>query len=225
MEFCALNAFVTNTTKEQLDILYDLGFRRISIGVQDFSDSILKLINRPQTIQEVEILCNEARMTGFTSINFDIIFGLPTQNLNDIRFTMQKIRTLKPDRIAFYSYAHVPWIKPSQRAYSEADLPLGQDKRDLYQEGRGLLLKMGYKEIGLDHFALPNEELSIAQQSGSMHRNFMGYTASKSKAMIGLGVSSISDSWFGFAQNVKTENYWKKNIDPKIIFGKIVYSN
>ncbi|MDX1463067.1 MAG: coproporphyrinogen III oxidase, partial [Marinirhabdus sp.] len=116
-----------------------------------------------------------------------------------------------PDRIAFYSYAHVPWIKGNgQRGYSEEHLPSAKEKRRQYEIGKELLLTAGYVEIGMDHFALPSDQLYKAQQSKSLHRNFMGYTTSKTDVMIGLGVSAIGDSWFGFAQNVKSlEAYYK----------------
>ena len=126
---------------------------------------------------------------------------------------------LLPDRIAFYSYAHVPWIKGTgQRGYDEKDLPSNEGKRKLYEIGKERFLDLGYEEIGMDHFALPEDSLSKAYHSGSLHRNFMGYTSGKTRLMVGLGMSSISDSWGGFAQNVKTvaayENQALKNEIP-----------
>ena len=192
-----------NTTFAHLDTLANWGFRRISIGVQDFSDKILQLINRRQTVREVERVTMEARALGYNSINYDIIYGLPQQTADDIRRNAAKIRELQPDRIAFYSYAHVPWIKPSQRAYSEKDLPTGKAKRKLYELGRSLLEEEGYREIGLDHFALPSDELFTAQRAGTLHRNFMGYTPRDTALSIGLGASAISDSWDVYTQNEK----------------------
>jgi oxygen-independent coproporphyrinogen III oxidase len=116
---------------------------------------------------------------------------------------MRKVSALRPERIAFYSYAHVPWIKPSQRAYSEADLPVGKDKRALYELGRQLLEQAGYAEIGMDHFALPEDDLYIAMETGALHRNFMGYTPFYTRLCIALGASSISDSWDAYVQNEK----------------------
>jgi oxygen-independent coproporphyrinogen-3 oxidase len=192
-----------STTKEHLEILFELGFRRISIGVQDFADHILKIINRQQTTEDVERVTNLARKIGYTSINYDIIFGLPLQTPQNIIDNIEKIKELRPDRIAFYSYAHVPWIKPSQRAYSEADLPLGEAKRELYELGRKLLEENGYAEIGMDHFALQSDNLYKAMEDKTLHRNFMGYTPFRTELMIGLGASSISDSWGAFIQNEK----------------------
>ena len=118
--------------------------------------------------------------------------------------TINKVMLLKPDRIAFYSYAHVPWIKPGQRKFTEKDLPKDEEKRDLYETGRLMLEEAGYVEIGMDHFALKSDSLYKAAKNGTLHRNFMGYSHSYTKLMIGLGVSSISDSWYAYAQNVKT---------------------
>ena len=199
----SFEAHPSNTTYDHLAVLYQKGFRRISIGVQDFSNTILQIINRRQTAESVEYVTLKARELGYESINYDIIFGLPLQTERDIRYTVRKIKNLKPDRIAFYSYAHVPWIKPSQRAYSEKDLPKGAAKRSLYELGRYLLEEIGYREIGMDHFALTTDSLYKAMIAGKMHRNFMGYSAQYTKLSIGLGVSSISDSWTAYAQNEK----------------------
>lgn len=202
-----------STTREHLETLYNLGFRRISVGVQDFAPEILEIINRQQTELEVQQVTEWAREIGYTSVNYDLIFGLPLQTPEHIRTTMRKLETLRPDRIAFYSYAHVPWIKPSQRAYSEADLPLGEAKRALYELGRDLLEEMGYLEIGMDHFALPSDELSKSMRRGTLHRNFMGYTPHYTRLSIALGASSISDSWDGFMQNEKIIEDYQKAIE------------
>ena len=199
----SFEAHPSSTSFEHLETLKSLGFSRISIGVQDFDEEILKIINRPQTYEEVENVVNWSGALKYDSINFDLIFGLPLQQPKHIRSTMEKVRKLRPDRIAFYSYAHVPWVSPSQRAYSEADLPIGDDKQALYELGKEILDSFGYQEIGLDHFALPNDDLSKALVSGKTHRNFMGYTPFHTDLMIGLGASSISDSWTAFVQNEK----------------------
>ncbi len=204
----SFEAHPNNTTYEHLELLYQWGFRRLSIGVQDFSDKILSVINRQQTAAEVERVTHDARAIGYESINYDIIFGLPLQQPKDIIATARKIKQIKPDRIAYYSYAHVPWISPSQRAYSEADLPKGEEKRFLYELGRVLLEESGYQEIALDHFALASDELYQAMQKGTLHRNFMGYTPNFTQLSIGLGASAISDTWTAFTQNEKhIENY------------------
>ena len=149
-------------------------------------------------------MTNNAREIGFNSINYDIIYGLPFQTKATIRSTFEKVMKLNPDRIAYYSYAHVPWLKGTgQRRYSESDLPKEEVKRSFYDLGREILINSGYLEIGMDHFGLPGDELLEALKSNSLHRNFMGYVPFVSKTLIGLGVSSISDSWYGFGQNIK----------------------
>ena len=200
----SFEAHPASTTREHLQLLYELGFRRISVGVQDFDDHILRVINRFQTREQIAQVTHWARELGYSSVNYDLIFGLPFQTTDHIKANIAQINALRPNRIAFYSYAHVPWVKPSQRAYSEKDLPLGAEKRALYELGRDLLLDAGYMEIGMDHFALPDDSLAIAHKTGSLHRNFMGYTPSLALLNIGLGTSAISDTWSGFAQNEKT---------------------
>ncbi len=200
----SFEAHPNGTTQEHLDVLFELGFRRLSVGVQDFDDDILKLIHRFQTREQVERLTEAARATGYTSVNFDLIYGLPRQNREHIYRTMAEVQRLRPDRIAFYSYAHVPWLKNGQRAYDETDLPTGAEKRALYEAGRDLLETDGYSDIGLDHFALPGDALLLAAQNGTMHRNFMGYTAVYTPNMIGLGASAISDAGNAYMQNEKT---------------------
>ncbi len=205
------------TTIEHLNVLYRMGFRRISLGVQDFSDEILQMINRKQTAAEVHEVTLEARKIGYESINYDIIYGLPTQSPKHIFETAKQIELLKPDRIAYYSYAHVPWIKPSQRAYSVADLPLGEAKRLLYETGKDLLEDLGYHEIGLDHFALETDELYKAQAEGRLHRNFMGYTPHYTRLSIGLGASAISDSWGAYIQNEKQVEAYQEKVSTQVI--------
>lgn len=200
----SFEAHPNGTTREHLALLYDLGFRRISVGVQDFDDDILRLIHRFQTREQVERLTEMARTMGYNSINFDLIFGLPKQHKSHIYNTMAEVHRLRPDRIAFYSYAHVPWLKNGQRAYDENDLPVAAEKRDLYESGRALLESDGYSDIGLDHFALSGDGLYQAAQNGTMHRNFMGYTAVYTPLSLGLGASAISDTGRAFMQNEKT---------------------
>lgn len=201
-----------STTEEHLQTLYDLGFRRVSIGVQDFDDDLMELVNRRQTLESIERCTAQARAIGYESVNYDLIFGLPKQTLSHIRTTAGHIARLRPDRIAFYSYAHVPWIKKSQRAYSEEDLPMGAEKRQLYEVGRTLLEAEGYLEIGMDHFALPHDALYKALETKTLHRNFMGYTPFKTQLMIGLGASAIGDSWDVFVQNEKTIDAYQKQV-------------
>jgi len=200
-----------NTTDEHLEALYAVGFRRISIGVQDFNPVVLAIINRHQTFEQVKHLTLKAREIGYTSINYDIVYGLPQQKNCSMMETMLRVIRLRPDRIAFYSYAHVPWIKPGQRSYTENDLPDADHKIAIYETGRNALELAGYQDIGMDHFALKTDELYKAATQERLHRNFMGYTDTRTQLLIGLGASSISDSWWGYAQNEKkVEDYYKK---------------
>jgi oxygen-independent coproporphyrinogen-3 oxidase len=201
-----------NTTREHLQTLYDLGFRRVSYGVQDYNITVQKAINRIQPFQNVAKATLWAREIGYTSISHDLVFGLPFQTIATMVDTIEKTKSLQPDRIAFYSYAHVPWIKGTgQRGFDESNLPKDNEKRVLYEIGKELFLRNGYHEIGMDHFALESDSMYRSFEEGTLHRNFMGYSASKTKVMVGLGVSSISDSWYSFAQNEKhLEDYYKR---------------
>ena len=201
-----------NTTKEHLQALYNLGFRRVSYGVQDYNENVQKAIHRIQPFENVERVTQWAREIGYESISHDLVFGLPFQNLEDVLNTIEQTNKLTPDRLAFYSYAHVPWIKGNgQRGFKDADVPKDDLKRQCYEEGKKKLLENGYHEIGMDHFALEKDGMYQSFQEGTLHRNFMGYTASKTQLMIGLGVSSIADSWYSFAQNEKVlEDYYAR---------------
>lgn len=200
-----------NTTRIHLQTLYDLGFRRVSFGVQDYNPVIQKAIHREQAFHTVAKVTLWAKEIGYTSISHDLIFGLPFQKLEHVIDTIEKTKSLSPDRLAFYSYAHVPWLKGNgQRGYRDEDIPKDSEKRLLYEKGKELLLENGYFEIGMDHFALRNDSLFQSLDSGQLHRNFMGYSSSSTQLMIGLGVSSISDSWYSFAQNEKSiETYYQ----------------
>ncbi|SHE40882.1 oxygen-independent coproporphyrinogen-3 oxidase [Psychroflexus salarius] len=201
-----------NTSRAHLETLYDLGFSRVSYGIQDYNPKVQIAIHRIQSFEAVEHATNIAREIGYKSVGHDIIFGLPMQSLEDVINTIEKTKLLMPDRIAFYSYAHVPWTKGNgQRGYNESDLPSPELKRQQYETGKKMLEEIGYIEIGMDHFALPEDDLSKAYHTNTLHRNFMGYTTTKTQTMIGLGVSAISDSWLAFAQNEKKlDDYYKK---------------
>ncbi|WP_295200976.1 oxygen-independent coproporphyrinogen III oxidase [uncultured Chryseobacterium sp.] len=194
-----------NTTRDHLQTLHDLGFRRVSFGVQDYDLKVQKAINRIQPFENVQQVTEWAREIGYTGISHDLVFGLPHQHWDAMEYTIRKTMELKPDRLAFYSYAHVPWVKGvGQRGFDENDLPSGEEKRRLYEDGKRLLQELGYIEVGMDHFALEHDDLYQSLIHKNLHRNFMGYTSSKTQLMVGLGMSAISDSWYAFAQNVKT---------------------
>lgn len=203
-----------NTTKEHLQTLYDLGFRRCSFGVQDYDLKVQKAINRIQPFENVKNVTEWAREIGYRSVSHDLVFGLPHQSWEAMELTIRKTLELKPDRLAFYSYAHVPWIKGvGQRGFDENDLPSGEEKRKLYENGKKLLEDLGYIEVGMDHFSLESDDLYQSLIQKKLHRNFMGYTSSNTKLMVGLGMSAISDSWYGFAQNEKTVEDYQKRVE------------
>ncbi|MEH6656790.1 oxygen-independent coproporphyrinogen III oxidase [Leeuwenhoekiella marinoflava] len=207
-----------NTTLNHLETLASFGFKRVCYGVQDYNETVQKAINRIQPFAHVQRATDQARQAGYTSVGHDIIYGLPFQTLEHVKNTIEKTIQLFPDRIAFYSYAHVPWIKGNgQRGYEEANLPSAEEKREQYEIGKQLLAEAGYVEIGMDHFALPTDALYHAQQEERIHRNFMGYNASKTQVMLGLGVSAISDSWYSFAQNVKGLNEYYHLLENDIL--------
>lgn len=203
-----------NTTKAHLQTLYDLGFRRCSFGVQDYDLKVQKAINRIQPFENVKKVTERAREMGYKSISHDLVFGLPHQTWDAMEFTIRKTLELKPDRLAFYSYAHVPWIKGvGQRGFDENDLPTGEEKRKLYENGKKLLQELGYIEVGMDHFSFSHDDLYQSLIEKKLHRNFMGYTSSNTQLMIGLGMSAISDSWYGFAQNEKSVEAYQARVE------------
>lgn len=207
-----------NTTSEHLKTLNELGFTRVSFGVQDYDPKVQLAIHRIQSFKAVKQVTDEARAQGYYSVGHDLIYGLPLQTKNAILNTVEKTLRLRPDRIALYSYAHVPWIKGNgQRGFSEEDLPSPDLKRELYELAKNALLSAGYIEIGMDHFAVESDSLYKASVSGNLHRNFMGYTQSKTRLMIGLGMSSISDSWTAFAQNEKDLEAYTDIVNKGII--------
>lgn len=202
-----------NTTQNHLKTLNELGFKRLSLGIQDFDPKVQMMINRFQTPAQVQSITSEARKLGYDSINFDLIYGLPGQTTIGLAETIAEVIKMLPERIAFYSYAHVPWLKPGQRHYAEKDIPTGDEKFALYQLGRNALIAAGYEEIGMDHFALKHDSLFKASQNQQLHRNFMGYTDQSTQILIGLGVSSISDCQTAFAQNSKTVEGYLEQIN------------
>jgi len=202
-----------NTTREHLQTLYDLGFRRVSYGVQDHDAKVQHIINRIQPFEKVKLAVENARAIGYDSVNFDLIYGLPMQTGESIEKTILQSISLKPDRVAFYSYAHVPWTSRGQRLFDENDLPTADDKMKLYQIGKSLFTSNGYTDIGMDHFSLASDSLYAAWNEGWLHRNFMGYTTQKTNMILGLGVSSISDSGIGFAQNHKALHDYYESVN------------
>lgn len=206
----SLEGHPNNTTLLHLQMLYQFGFRRISYGVQDHDPEVQRIINRIQPYENVKRVTEQARRTGFNSVNYDLIYGLPRQTEKSIEKTIQETILLRPDRIAFYSYAHVPWKARGQRLYDEGDLPSVEQKLKFLLIGRELFLNAGYEDIGMDHFALPHDDLYLSLKNGTLHRNFMGYTSTRTNFLVGLGVSAISDTGTAYAQNTKAlSNYYR----------------
>jgi oxygen-independent coproporphyrinogen-3 oxidase len=201
------------TTAEHLQRLFDVGFTRVSLGVQDFDPEVQRLVHRVQPFEMTQKLTEEARSIGYRSVNFDLIYGLPTQNEEKIMDMMEKTWRLRPDRIALYSLAIVPWIKPAQKLFKDEDLPKGEEKRRLYEISRGFLIDKGYVEIGMDHFALPEDPLSKSDAAGQLHRNFMGYVEDRTQVLLGLGVSSISETPDCFHQNEKALPVYERRVN------------
>lgn len=200
------------TRREQLEVLAEHGFNRISLGVQDMSPKVQKAINRVQPRAMTEELTENARALGFGSVNFDLIYGLPFQTTDSFDDTLTQVIELRPDRIALYSYAHVTWISKQQRGFENKDLPSAEQKLAIFLLANERLAEAGYLFFGLDHFALPDDELSSAARGGDLRRNFMGYTTKASVDLIGLGASGISELADAYAQSLRTPAEWSERI-------------
>jgi len=199
------------TQIEQLKALRTYGFNRLSIGVQDFNPEVQRQINRIQPKRVTEALAYEARNLGYKSINFDLIYGLPGQTEQNIKCSADTAIELKADRIALYSLALVPWIKPAHNELAKK-APKGREKRALYEICRRAFLEAGYVEIGMDHFALPEDSLAKALATKTLHRNFMGYTDFRSDLILAFGASAISQSVGCYHQNEKDLDAYQKAV-------------
>lgn len=200
------------TTSAQLAVLRKSGFNRISLGVQDFNPEVQRLVNRIQPREATAALLRASRDLGFESVNFDLIYGLPKQTPASIKEMAEITCEMSPDRIALYSFAKVPWIKPAQRLFKDEDLPEGESKRQLYEIAREILLQAGYREIGMDHFSRPDDSLAKSELEGRLHRNFMGYADRRTEVLLGLGVSAISESPNCFHQNEKVLPVYERRV-------------
>ncbi len=189
---------------EQLEFLAENGFNRISIGTQDFNPEVQKAVGRVQPEEMVRSILENSRRLGFKGVNIDLIFGLPLQTVDSFRETIQRTIALRPDRVAVYSFAYLPQAMPHQTKINKEDLPETETKYRLFATAIEEFTGAGYRQIGMDHFALPDDELSLAQEDGRLHRNFMGYTVQSAPDMIGLGMSSI-----GYVDNAFFQNYSK----------------
>jgi oxygen-independent coproporphyrinogen-3 oxidase len=200
------------TTAEHLVVMRRHGLTRISLGVQDIDPEVLRLVNRNQPLATTAALCAMAREAGYTSINLDLIYGLPGQTPESMQRLAEAVIGLHPDRLAVYGFARVPWIKPAQRKFTDEQIPAGAEKRRLYEILRERLLAAGYLEIGLDHFALPGDGLALAAAGGRLHRNFMGYAERRTTALLGLGVSAISETPSCYHQNEKVLTVYERRV-------------
>ena len=188
------------TSREHLETLRRLGFNRLSMGIQDFNLHVQETIHRVQPYELTRDLMTAARELGFQSLNVDLIYGLPYQTAESFAQTVEKVLTLSPDRVALFSYAHVPWLKKQQGSFA-AFLPEGMEKFRIFTAGLEGFLDAGFLYIGMDHFARPSDELAVAQRNGSLHRNFQGYTTQAGADLYGMGVSAISSIGAVYAQN------------------------
>lgn len=196
-------------TKERLQLLKDLGFNRLSFGVQDFDPDVQKAVHREQPIEQVFDLVQAARDMGYQSINVDLIYGLPKQNTASFARTLRQVSELMPDRIALYAYAHLPERFKAQRRILQEDLPSAVDKVGMLAAAIDGFIQAGYVYVGMDHFALPNDALAIAKRQGRLHRNFQGYSTQPDCDLIALGVSAIGRVGATYSQNAKTlEEYY-----------------
>lgn len=191
------------TSDEHLATLRELGFNRLSMGVQDVDDEVQEAIHRRQSLELTSQFVERCRAHGFTSLNVDLIYGLPAQTEQSFAHTLQSVMDIGPDRVALYSYAHVPWLKPSQRRIDEARIPGPELRFSLFRMALDRFGAAGYLDIGLDHFARPDDELAKARLDGTLHRNFMGYTTRAGAELIGVGLTSIGQVAGRFIQNEK----------------------
>jgi oxygen-independent coproporphyrinogen-3 oxidase len=199
----AIEMHPRTSTRPFCDALKQLGFNRISLGVQDFDPWVQKLIHRDQSYEQTAEVVAYLRSLGFETFNFDLIYGLPGQTMGGWEDTLQKVWGLHPNRLAVYSYAHVPWVRPVQRSFQDKDLPLPELKIRLFERAYLFFREHGYHPIGMDHFALSEDDLGKASKEGGLHRNFMGYSTRADAHQIGFGVSAISFVGGNYFQNVK----------------------
>ncbi len=198
---------------DRLKLLFDLGFNRLSFGVQDFDPDVQKAVHRIQPAEQVFDLVASARSIGFESVNVDLIYGLPKQTPDSFDATMRQINVLRPDRIALYAYAHLPERFKPQRRILAAELPLAADKIAMLSRSMDTLMNAGYVYIGMDHFALAEDALAVAKRQGRLHRNFQGYSTQPDCDLIGLGVSSIGRMGSTYSQNAKTMDEYVDMLD------------
>lgn len=196
-------------TPEWVEAAGRIGLSRASLGVQDLSPDVQAAVNRPERFETIRWAAEALRAQGLVSLNLDLMYGLPRQTVENVVTTLGLVTTLRPERIALFGYAHVPWMKPHQRLIKDADLPDAPARFLQSQAAARYLTSKGWTAIGLDHFALPHDGLAAAQRAGRLRRNFQGYTTDQAPVLIGLGVSSISRTPDGYVQNLSQERDWR----------------
>jgi oxygen-independent coproporphyrinogen III oxidase len=201
------------TTAEQMTTLAQLGFNRVSMGVQDFDPVVQRRVNRIQPWEQTRDLVRTCRDVGFTSVNVDLMYGLPKQTVDGFMGTLDRIEELRPDRIALFGYAHVPSLKKRQGQFSSEELPSAELRLALFEKSLARLQDAGYRYIGLDHFALPGDELWQARANGTLRRNFMGYTTCAETDVLAFGPSAISDIGGAYLQNEREVHRWAKRLE------------
>ncbi len=199
--------------RESIKLLRDIGFNRMSLGVQDFNPAVQKAVNRIQSEEQTLSALSNAREFGFKSISTDLIYGLPLQTVDSFAVTLERIIELSPDRISLFNYAHMPELFKPQRRINEADMPGAEIKLTILKESTEQLIAAGYVYIGMDHFAKPDDELSIAQQQGKLYRNFQGYATHADCDLVGLGITSIGTIHNSFSQNLKPLDEYQATIN------------
>ena len=202
------------TTREHMEAIHRMGFNRLSMGIQDFKEDVQKAIHRIQPYEVTRDLIKTARALGFDSINVDLIYGLPYQTAESFAHTVEQIAGLSPDRIAMFSYAHVPWLKKQQGSFV-AHLPEGMKKFDIFRSGLLKFLEAGYLYIGMDHFSKENDELAVSQRNRTLHRNFQGYTTKAGADLYGMGITAISGIQDTYAQNYRDIPSWEKSVGER----------
>ncbi|HEG8194852.1 TPA: oxygen-independent coproporphyrinogen III oxidase, partial [Campylobacter jejuni] len=203
--------------EEQATVLTQNGFNRISFGVQDFDEKVQKEIHRIQPFELTQNALNLVRSKGIKSVNMDLIYGLPYQNLQSFTQTLEKVMLLNPDRLAIFNYAHVPWLKKNMRKFDENTLPSPDVKLEILEFCEKFLSKNGYKMIGMDHFAKENDELFKALENGTLHRNFQGYTTKGGADLVGVGLTSIGEGQRHYAQNFKDMSSYEAALDRGVL--------
>jgi oxygen-independent coproporphyrinogen III oxidase len=203
------------TTAEQLALLRGMGFNRVSMGVQDFTPEVQEYVGRVQSVEQTRRLYDYARFLGYRGINFDLIYGLPKQREETFGKTLDLVLQMGPDRVAIFSYAHVPWMRPHQRRFDEALLPRPAEKFGLFALARRRFLEAGYIQIGMDHFARPEDELAQARLARRLHRNFQGYTVKPASDIVAFGITGISDVQGCYTQNLKTLPRYYRTLEER----------